>query len=681
MRRGGGAALVALLLVAVLGAAPPAAGQVAEGLRVESVTTYVADPRGGTVEVRARYTLTNQTPDQPTATGVRQFYFDQLLVPVLVEAVDLRASSAGRPLRVARRGGPGDLVVPGVVDLEPNLFYGETQVVEVSYVLPAQPPRSEGFSRVNPAFATFPVIVVGDPGLADVVVEVPAGFEVEVVGADLVRTDTPTGVRLEARAIAAPSEFSADVALRDDAALVATTVDVAGRPVTVRAWPGDEVWADYIADVTGRGAPFLAELVGLPWPDEGELEILETSSPYLYGYAGWYRPVEGIIEVGDALDGKVLLHELSHLWFNDDLFDSRWANEGFAEVASAEVRRRLGEQVEAAGPPAPDDPGRLALEAWADPDLDGERVAEQERYGYAASYWVVASIFSEIGPDRWRDVIGAAAAHRSAYAVEGRPLEVERTGWTALLDLFEVVGGSATAPSLFESLVVTDADRPLLAERAAARARYAALVEAGQGWVAPQVVRRHMADWAFAEATTAVAGSHEVLAVRDEIAAVLGRLEGVSAGVPDPLRVTYEEARDVAQAREAADEALLAAQALLAADEARADADGPLAALGLAFGDADGDLDGAVALFEGGDYARAAARAEDARAAYQGAARAGAVRAGSGLLVVLVVAGAVAWRLRSRRRVGGPPPTPGPSGPPHAGGPGEGLRSADGHRA
>ena len=55
--------------------------------------------------------------------------------------------------------------------------------------------------------------------------------------------------------------------------------------------------------------------------------MVETASPYLYGYAGWYMPFESVIEVGDELDQHVMLHELAHIWFNDDLFEGRWINE------------------------------------------------------------------------------------------------------------------------------------------------------------------------------------------------------------------------------------------------------------------------------------------------------------------------------------------------------------------
>ena len=49
--------------------------------------------------------------------------------------------------------------------------------------------------------------------------------------------------------------------------------------------------------------------IGLPWPADDSFEVIETLSPYLYGYAGWYTPLESSIEIGDELeeeDGEAL---------------------------------------------------------------------------------------------------------------------------------------------------------------------------------------------------------------------------------------------------------------------------------------------------------------------------------------------------------------------------------------
>ena len=120
------------------------------------------------------------------------------------------------------------------------------------------------------------------------------------------------------------------VSARDDNKLIERVVDVGDQDVKVLGWPDDAAWADFVATQVEDGVPALEELTGLDWPATDTLDVVETASPYLYGYAGWYVRNDGLIEIGDELDQQVILHELAHVWFNDSLFSGRWINEGFA---------------------------------------------------------------------------------------------------------------------------------------------------------------------------------------------------------------------------------------------------------------------------------------------------------------------------------------------------------------
>ncbi len=135
-------------------------------------------------------------------------------------------------------------------------------------------------------------------------------------------------------------------------------------------WPDDPEWVDFAEEQVSDGVPVLEELIGIDWPAKNTIDVVETASPYLYGYAGWYMPVESVIEVGDELDQHVMLHELAHLWFNDRLFEGRWINEAFADVLAA-GRRSGSSAVRSPSRSAikPDDPGRLKLNDWSNPDL------------------------------------------------------------------------------------------------------------------------------------------------------------------------------------------------------------------------------------------------------------------------------------------------------------------------
>ncbi len=78
------------------------------------------------------------------------------------------------------------------------------------------------------------------------------------------------------------------VSARDDDQLIERVVDVGEREVNVLGWPDDAAWADFAATQVEDGVPVLEDLTGLEWPATYTLDVVETASPYLYGYAGWY---------------------------------------------------------------------------------------------------------------------------------------------------------------------------------------------------------------------------------------------------------------------------------------------------------------------------------------------------------------------------------------------------------
>ena len=253
-----------------------------------------------------------------------------------------------------------------------------------------------------------------------------------------------------------------------------------------------------------EGVPVLEDLIGLDWPRSDDTEVIESNTPYLYGYAGWFEPVNGVIEIGDELDQNVILHELTHRWFNDQMFATRWINEGLAEELAAQAMAELGGDPEASKLPPAAHPGHQPLNTWSDPQLQSAATEQQEAYGYAASYAVVHEVVDELGEDATRRVLRAAAADRIAYVGDAEPeRQVASASWRYFLDLVEELGGASEASERFEAVVVDEAGKDDLADRAEARERYADLEQAGKGWAAPLVVRRAMASWRFDEADPA----------------------------------------------------------------------------------------------------------------------------------------------------------------------------------
>src|SRR5204863_10140482 len=116
-----------------------------------------------------------------------------------------------------------------------------------------------------------------------------------------------------ADSIRAPGTWQAAVNARDDDALVRRSDTVDGRTIDIEAWPDDPQWADFVDEQLRVRLPALKTMIGQPWPDDDtSLSVIETVAPYLYGYGGWYNPLENTIEIGDELQPIVILHEMDH---------------------------------------------------------------------------------------------------------------------------------------------------------------------------------------------------------------------------------------------------------------------------------------------------------------------------------------------------------------------------------
>ena len=654
--RGSWAALAVMAVAALvpgppeahLSATPAAASTPAQtepGLVFEHHLTYDVDPSAVVVRVRHEVTLTNDQPDEPVAGGIRYTYFPEVGIPVATGAANLHATKAdGTAVSSALETSESPLVSFAVVDLSPDLRYGDTQQLVITYDLPPVPPRSESAVRVNPAFVGFPVLLDGDPGRTSVEVRVPEPFTVEVVG-DEMEQRSEGGLTILRAEPADPAGFLTSVVARNDDALLSREVDLGEHDVTVQGWPDDPEWADFTEVQVRDGVPVLERLIGLRWPATDALDVLETAAPYLYGYAGWYQPLEHVIEVGDELDQAVILHELAHLWFNADLFAQRWISEGLAEVFATAAVAELGgaprepEQVD------PTALGAVRLNEWAPPDLESDIAQEQEAYGYNAAWTVLDQIVAEIGLAALAEVVVAADAGEVAYPGPGYAEVGGTFRWTHLLDLLEERAGSQTARPLFEQHVVAEDELPRLADRDAARARYDELEIRGGTWTPPAEVREDLTTWRFSEAREALDAAGSILDTRDQIIAALGGLDAE----PAALEAAYEASRDLDEVSAQAEAALASAEAIQAGAAAADRSVGPLGAVGLLLSSPDDRMDEALAAFTAGDYELAAARARSTVDLVDGATRAGAVRLVAALALISVLGAALGVR---RRRAG-----------------------------
>ncbi len=653
------ASLAAVAMVGTVGAAPASAAE--DQLRETVITTYRVDPAQGVVHVTLDITVTNLKPD--TSTTI--FYYNTLGYAVQARARSVKATSNGAALNT--RSVAKDVFTEVTIRI-PNLYHNRTRKVRLTYDLPGGEPRSTSPIRVGRAHAEFSAWAWGDPDRADVRIVIPDTFTGDVQvwpdeTRDPVLSTRASGlITYSAKGIAKPGEWYALVNLSDRGALTDVRLDLAGKQVTVHAWPEDTVWLDKVSAVLEKGFPALETGIGQPWPVGGELDVTEVSSAEIRGYAGIYDSADHEIQISEDLDEHVIVHEAAHAWFQRELFVQRWITEGLADEYASRVLVATG-----LGTPIvrsevrPGDKAAFRLNSWPPPSRIDEDTEAAEDFGYDASWTVIHTIMTEVGEQRMRDVFEAATARTIVYVGAG-PAE-SATGaadWRRFLDLVEIVGGAKNASGIFEGWVVTNAERPELVARMTARSRYSRLVDTGDGWLPGLVIRKPMGDWAFDKAGDAMAAAETVLVDRNGLQAATAEL---GLDFPTALEPAYEQADstdDLTGLETRIDRWMDATAPIRAARDALVQERGPFVAIGLLGTQPETGYAAGLAAWAAGDDAGAVAGASATLATLAGAAEIGRGRAITAgvvviavmlLIMLLVLAAVLVWRWTRRRRL------------------------------
>jgi hypothetical protein len=531
-------------VVADVPAATPALA--VAGLHTSATATYTVDFRAGVVRGRIDFGFVNSAADREVDGQVEQTYFNGFEFGLPRDAVHVAAVTAvagARPLAVRLR--PSDHSQTVSVRFGTNLEYGQRIDVTATFDLPGYAPRRAQPLRASQAFVSFVAWAYGDPGLATVRIVTPAVADVSIPELDagaslrpLIETLGRSTVRTF-HSLARPQRFSLFVTAADDRQLVDRRLEVDGTNVVVQARPDDPRWGAFMARQVRRGLPALEQLIGRPL-DRSKLIVRESAKPGLQGYSGWFDYETGVVELGENLDPIVATHELSHGWFDDGTSYHRWVTEGLAETYANAVVRRAGDRPRRAERPAPHAPGRQPLNDWEDFGFS-RRDQPTETYGYDASFFVVSSLFHEIGPARMSDVLAAIDAATPAYRLGGR-IRKGPVGWRRLLDLLEQVGGSEQATRLFRRYVVTGVEAADLDARGAARTAYAELVERADDWTTPSGVDHDMELWEFDRGEDLMVAAEKAVAERDRFVEAAA---GVGVELSRPFETRFERATSV----------------------------------------------------------------------------------------------------------------------------------------
>ena len=638
------------VLLGLAGGSPAAADG---GLAVTSSYTYTVDPASDVVHVAADVTFTNVVPDTTSGNITNRTYFKSFSLPLPVEAVNTVATQNGRPLALTTEPIEGTTAYFRMrIAFPVNIYYRQTAHVLFTYDITGQVPRSAaGPTRINGAYVAFDAYGIADSGKLTVRVVVPSAYTVDKLGSDVTQTSEDGNTVYTATNIDKPNDFNIFVSARNDAALESTALTAGGHDFVLRSWPGDADWKAFAQQQINVGVPALKDLIGQPWPITGSIDVSEAYTPYLYGYAGWFNPKSRKLEIGEDLDAQVMIHELSHAWFNDSLFSERWVNEGMAQEYSGLANQKLGLAAVTPKEIAADDPGVVKLNEWGDPLL-GSGANDTEKYGYNASWSVISRIVDEVGVDKMRDIFTAATKHTIAY-VGAAPAEPDNTptDWRRFLDLADQLGGATKADALFNSYVITPPQIDEMRTRATARMHYEALAAAGSGWAPPLAVRRAMSEWSFSSAETLINDSTAALTTRDELTAAVKPLD---LAVPAALQQSYESAEfDLKSIQRRLDDQLGAAKQLNAATAAEGDDHGLFGKVGLVGEHLHTDLADARTAFEKGDTALVRSKSAAVIAAVNGSHDVGRNRvllAGLALLLFLLLIVGLVLLIRRRRR-------------------------------
>jgi hypothetical protein len=647
--------LATLALVGGLSLAMPAVALGSNGFTEKATTTYVVNPEKQRLDVTVDLTFKNTK--RPTATVL--YYFNSDYLWLEKDATNIRATGNVSSVRVTREKTSGQYAEYRF-HWEPVVFYGKTRTLHITYQIPSGAPRTSSWFRISPAYLDFCVISTGLDG-GSTTVKVPIAYTMSVdeqEGATFGERNDGVTRTYTTGALDDATQFWGCLSGEQDGKYTSTkTTAPSGREIDIQAWPDDPTWATEIGTQLDPVLTDLETLVGDGLPGTGPIAIREVGVGSLGQYAGFFDPETGVARIGEDLEAKGLItHELSHAWFNGDLFQAHWLAEGYAEWARTSI---VGDTC-----PAPTSyPGKGSpnLESW---QFAGPRATDQELdvvdYQYAASCALIRQVAARVGEDGMRAVLETLLDHHLAYHDGATVLtsSFAAASWRTWLDAVDEVGlaedntpgHAATIADLLAPYGITGSSRTALQARADARNAYHTLQALLGDWQMPPVILQSMGGWHFDVATPAMIGATNVFEESAAISDVLPGADGHAGKARTELEGATSQ-RFVDSALALADERLAAAHEVADARDALAAPRDLLTQVGMLGTDLQPTLDGAITAITDDDAAAARSGAESIQAALAGASQQGLVRLVVAIAVpLLLLLLIVVLVLRRRRR-------------------------------
>jgi hypothetical protein len=665
VRRKSFLALIPAILAAALLASPPPVAA-AGGITEAAHTTYVVDTTSSRIDVRIDISITNDMPSTTVPCGwnstcTQDYYWDTTNIAVEAQAGTLKATSnAGSVKQTLNQA---DKWYRYIKLTYPPVFYRQTRSITVTYSIGGAP-HAAGEYRALKAYTNLCAVGNGvDAGWVKVVI--PHGFDVSFYagsGEMTLESDTGGLQTYTSGDLTSPYKYWTCLDGANSDNLVESGPIVAGgQSFSILSWPEDPTWAAKLESEIESDFPALEQMTGLEQPG-GTITVQEVGNTQLGEYAGAYDSTARTAFVTEETDAATVAHELSHIFFNRNLFDATWASEGFA-VYSEKVAGP-GEFEACTAPGAYPGAGSPDLADWV--YLDISSTAQDEAvvdYQYSAACYIVTQLTEKIGPANLRSVLAAAADGEMAYqgATPGERTSASDTPLTsqALLDLIDELGMIPAgvkdldqAQTLMGQYGIFTADQ--LADRSKARAVYHSLAAQAGDWKLPLAVREPMASWDFTLAQSEMKILGQVVAARDKVEKSLPGFTLEGGGFQSQFQNATNPG-DLGRLQALAEQEADAATVVAQARRQQSGGQNPLQIVGLVGTDLSGQLDQAMAELR-------AARPEEARTTAQGvidrvndATLQGLVRLV--VLLALIAAGAL-LALFVRRRLARPAATP-----------------------
>lgn len=294
-----------------------------------------------------------------------------------------------------------------------QLQYGNSRTSILRYVIPAGQPRSAVATRVNAAYLGFCPIGYGRTG-GIVEIQIPKPFVAAASNLTWTVADAGIFTRMTQSSNSKMYKILECVQASSASALVTkSAVAGSGKTISVEGWPGDPEWLAAVARYVGKNATPLERLTGLQLTSAGSgLRVAEASAMLELGggtYSGRYDLKSNTIWVSEKYDEETVVHELSHVWFNESM--PKWMHEGLASWTSKRLLRSGGNS----GPFNPLDAGsdwcflfdsatqfpkiKTDLGSWGKDSSFVTSTLAAETYRYQLSCATVASMLDRLTDD------------------------------------------------------------------------------------------------------------------------------------------------------------------------------------------------------------------------------------------------------------------------------------------